>query len=126
MIDHVSLGVRSLERATPFYEAVLGALDYRKMVERPATVGFGRQYPCLWLNLRPGIGSHADSGWHVALRARSQDQVDAFHSAALVHGGGDGGAPGWRHYSSARVYAAFVLDEDGNRIEAMFIAETAA
>ena len=59
------------------------------------------------------------SGAHVCLRARSTDEVDAFHAAALAAGGASDGAPGIRPHERVRYYAAFVVDPDGNRIEAV-------
>src|SRR5215207_4467081 len=93
VIDHVSVGVRSLGEAERFYEAVLGALGYAKLVMRSATIGFGRRYAEFWINLRPAMAGDRDGGAHVCLRARSQDEVHRFHAAALAHGGADDGAP---------------------------------
>ena len=125
MIDHVSVGVRSLGEAERFYEAVLGALGYAKLVMRPATIGFGRRYAEFWINLRPAMAGDRDGGAHVCLRARSQDEVHRFHAAALAHGGADDGAPGPRqHDDPGRIYyAAFIRDPDGNRIEAVCFLE---
>ena len=125
MIDHVSVGVRSLAEAERFYEAALGALGYAKLVVRPATIGFGKRYAEFWINLRPATAGDRDGGAHVCLRARSQDEVDRFHAAALAHGGADDGAPGpRRHDDPGRIYyAAFVRDPDGNRIEAVCFLE---
>jgi len=125
VIDHVSVGVRSLGEAERFYEAVLGALGYAKLVVRPATIGFGRRYAEFWINLRPAMAGDRDGGAHVCLRARSQDEVHRFHAAALAHGGADDGAPGPRqHDDPGRIYyAAFVRDPDGNRIEAVCFLE---
>lgn len=95
-----------------------------KLVARPGTVGFGTRYAVFWLNLRADMAPVlAATGSHVALRARSADEVDAFHRAALAEGGLSDGEPGLRHYSKARVYAAFILDPDGHRIEVMTIQE---
>ena len=55
MIDHVSISVRDLKAAARFYEAVLGAIGYARLRNRPATVGFGKRYPEFWLNHRPGM-----------------------------------------------------------------------
>jgi catechol 2,3-dioxygenase-like lactoylglutathione lyase family enzyme len=118
MIDHVSVGVRSLEDAGSFYDAVLGTLGYTRQATRAGAIGFGRRYPEFWINLRPGMDALGpDSGNHVCLRAPSVECVDAFHHAALAKGGSDGGSPGPRDYTRARVYAAFIRDPDGNRVE---------
>jgi catechol 2,3-dioxygenase-like lactoylglutathione lyase family enzyme len=120
MIDHVSVGVRDLDRAARFYEQALAPLGLSRLVTRPATIGFGKSYPEFWINLRAGMAKVAhDSGVHICLRARSTNDVDAFHAAAVAAGGGSDGAPGLRPHDRVRYYAAFIVDPDGNRIEAV-------
>ena len=120
MIDHVSIAVRDLARAVAFYQAVLTALGHDRLEDRPATVGFGKKYPEFWINLRAGMAPVApESGVHICLRAKSAADVDAFHAAALNAGGRSDGAPGLRPHDRVRYYAAFVIDPDGNRIEAV-------
>jgi catechol 2,3-dioxygenase-like lactoylglutathione lyase family enzyme len=118
MIDHISVGVSDLARSAAFYEAVLGAIGMTCLVRRPATIGFGKRYPEIWLNHRPGMASIPDAtGVHVCLRARSEDAVRAFHAAALANGGADDGGPGPRKAEMTPYFAAFVRDPDGNRLE---------
>ncbi|MBV8696293.1 VOC family protein [Bradyrhizobium sp.] len=120
MIDHISLGVADLDRAVRFYEPVLAALGLARLVSRPATIGFGKSYPEFWLNLRVGMTNVPhESGTHICLRARTTGDVDAFHAAALAAGGLSDGAPGLRPHDRVKYYAAFVIDPDGNRIEAV-------
>jgi catechol 2,3-dioxygenase-like lactoylglutathione lyase family enzyme len=119
VIDHVSVGVRDLDRATGFYEVTLAPLGLSRLVTRPATVGFGKNYPEFWINLRADMAPHRDNGVHICLRAKSTGEVDAFHAAALNAGGSSDGAPGLRPHDRVRYYAAFVVDPDGNRIEAV-------
>jgi catechol 2,3-dioxygenase-like lactoylglutathione lyase family enzyme len=120
MIDHVSVGVSDLERSARFYEATLTPLGLSRLVTRPATVGFGKSYPEFWINFRAEMARvEPDSGVHVCLRAKSSGEVDAFHAAALKAGGRCDGAPGLRPHDRVRYYAAFVIDPDGNRIEAV-------
>lgn len=120
MIDHVSVAVRDLEASARFYEAVLGTLGFARLETRPATVGFGKQYPEFWINLRSDMAHvSARSGAHVCFRARATEIVDAFHAAALAAGGTSDGAPGLRPQHGEGYYAAFVRDRDGNRIEAV-------
>ena len=122
MIDHISVGVRSLETGAAFYEPVLAALGLKRLVTRPHTVGFGKDYPEFWINLRAHMAPVAfDSGTHICMRARSTEAVAAFHKAALAHGGIDDGAPGPRPHDNKSFvyYAAFVRDPDGNRVEAV-------
>jgi catechol 2,3-dioxygenase-like lactoylglutathione lyase family enzyme len=120
MIDHISVGVSDLERAARFYEPTLATLGLSRLVTRPATVGFGKKYPEFWINLRKAMARLEEgSGSHICLRARSTDEVDAFHAAALRAGGRSDGALGLRPHDRVRYYAAFVTDPDGNRIEAV-------
>jgi len=120
MIDHISVGVSDLDRGARFYEAALAALGLSRLVSRPATVGFGKTYPEFWINLRTGMARVApESGVHICLRAKTIEEVDAFHAAALNAGGLSDGAPGLRPHDRVSYYAAFVLDPDGNRIEAV-------
>jgi catechol 2,3-dioxygenase-like lactoylglutathione lyase family enzyme len=120
MIDHISVGVSDLDRAARFYETALATLGLARLVSRPATVGFGKSYPEFWINLRTGMAKVApESGVHICLRARTTEEVDAFHAAALKAGGLSDGAPGLRPHDRVRYYAAFVRDPDGNRIEAV-------
>ncbi|HEX7921245.1 MAG TPA: VOC family protein, partial [Bradyrhizobium sp.] len=87
---------------------------------RPATIGFGKAYPEFWINLRAAMPQVAhESGTHICLRAKTTAEVDAFHAAALASGGLSDGAPRLRPHDRVRYYAAFVLDPDGNRIEAV-------
>jgi catechol 2,3-dioxygenase-like lactoylglutathione lyase family enzyme len=120
MIDHISVGVSNLDRAARFYETALATLGLSRLVSRPATIGFGKSYPEFWINLRPGMTQVApESGAHVCFRARTTEEIDAFHAAALSAGARSDGAPGLRPHDRVRYYAAFVLDPDGNRIEAV-------
>jgi catechol 2,3-dioxygenase-like lactoylglutathione lyase family enzyme len=119
MIDHVSVGVRDLQRAARFYELALAPLGLSRLVTRPAAVGFGKSYPEFWINLRADMAPvPRDNGVHICLRVKSTGEVDAFHAAALDAGGSSDGAPGLRPHDRVRYYAAFIIDPDGNRIEA--------
>lgn len=126
MIDHVSVAVSDLERSARFYEMTLAPLGLSRLVTRPETIGLGKSYPEFWINHRADMaGVASGSGAHVCLRAKSAGEVDAFHAAALRAGGLSDGAPGLRPHDRVRYYAAFVIDPDGNRIEAVtFPADT--
>jgi catechol 2,3-dioxygenase-like lactoylglutathione lyase family enzyme len=120
MIDHISVAVSDLDASAHFYQAVLGAIGYQKLVVRPRTIGFGKSYPEFWLNLRASLAPiGADSGAHAALRVRTSELVDAFHAAAVAAGGRCDGAPGLRPQHGQGYYAAFICDPDGNRVEAV-------
>jgi len=120
MIDHISLAVNDLARSAAFYETLLATIGLAKLVDRPNTVGFGKTYPEFWLNARPGRTPEPDgTGTHICLRARSREAVDAFFAAALESGGHSDGEPGPRQGAMTVYYGAFILDPDGNKIEAV-------
>ena len=122
MIDHVSLQVCDLAVSAEFYQHILEPLGYLRLVERPATVGFGFKYPELWLNARPASPrAAADTGAHVCLRARSIEAVRELHRRAIAKGGSDDGRPGPRQGAMVVYYAAFIRDLDGNRVEVMTV-----
>jgi catechol 2,3-dioxygenase-like lactoylglutathione lyase family enzyme len=119
MLDHVSVAVRDLPASAAAYERILGAVGLKRLVARPATVGFGKTYPEFWLNAR---SAHAplpkDTGTHICLRAPDEAAVRAFHIEAIRAGWTDAGAPGPRQGEMTAYYAAFVQDKDGNKLEA--------
>jgi len=116
VIDHLTLKVRDLSKARAFYLAALEPLGYEILMEAPGGLGLGAEKkPDLWLfpdpeNVRP---------LHLAFRAPNRKAVDAFHAAALAAGGRDNGRPGIRAHYHPHYYGAFVLDHDGNNIEAV-------
>lgn len=117
LIDHVQLVVRDLPASRSFYEAVFAVLGI-------PLGGSGDDY--FWADelFVSTADSQAAQGrltgrHHLAFQARDRAMVDAFHKAALAHGGRDNGEPGERPYH-AGYYAAFVLDPDGNNIEAVY------
>jgi catechol 2,3-dioxygenase-like lactoylglutathione lyase family enzyme len=116
MIDHLKLHVRDIERSRAFYETALAPLGYRVMLEpAPGVVGFGAERPDFWLAGQPEAAGFG----HVAFGVGTTELVDAFHAAALDAGGRDNGAPGPRPQYHPRYYGGFVLDPDGNNVEAV-------
>jgi catechol 2,3-dioxygenase-like lactoylglutathione lyase family enzyme len=116
MIDHLKLFVSDLERSREFYEDALAPLGYRVMIDaRPRQVGMGEERPDFWLEETSGATTTA----HVAFAAETVDLVDAFHAAALEAGARDNGAPGPRPQYHPTYYGAFVLDPEGNNVEAV-------
>ncbi len=100
-----------------FYENALAPLGMRVLMEPvPEVGGFGDDFPFFWIAQRD---RGPDSGTHVAFTAEDRETVDAFHSAALAAGGRDNGEPGVREIYHPHYYAAFVLDPDGNNVEAV-------
>jgi catechol 2,3-dioxygenase-like lactoylglutathione lyase family enzyme len=133
LIDHAGIGVQDIHRSARFYEAVLGALGANALLritqKREPTkdegpdlggVAYGADQPVFWIDI---FHPHSVKQ-HTAFRAQSRQQVDAFHAAALRAGGTDNGGPALRSGSyPPGYYAAFVLDPDGNNIEAVFREE---
>ena len=121
MIDHTGIGVADVGRSATFYDAALGALGLRRVRQLPEGVGadgigYGVDYPVFWIDRY-----HPHSvRQHTAFAAKNRAEVDAFHAAALKAGGSDNGAPGLRAHYTSNYYAAFVLDPDGNNMEAVF------
>jgi catechol 2,3-dioxygenase-like lactoylglutathione lyase family enzyme len=117
MLAHVGIEVSDYARSRAFYEAALEPLGIGVVMEFEGVgAGFGEEAPFFWLGDR---GRPATSGVHAAFGARTTEQVDAFHAAALAAGGTDNGAPGPRPIYHPGYYGAFVLDPDGNNIEAV-------
>jgi len=119
MIDHVSIPVRDLARATTFYDEVFVPLAMTRLVTREATAGYGKKYPEFWLNLRTEVLAVGNPGGHVCLRAPDADSVRDFHARALALGATDEGSPGDRQAAMTTYFGAFIIDPDGNKIEAV-------
>ena len=117
MIDHFGIKVKDLEASKLFYQQALEPLCYKLAFEIPQAVSFAepRTAPSgdFWLSQGQSDASH------FAFRAETREQVDAFYQAGLAAGGQDNGAPGIRPQYHQPYYAAFVLDPDGNNVEAV-------
>jgi catechol 2,3-dioxygenase-like lactoylglutathione lyase family enzyme len=127
MIDHMGFRVRDLAKARRFYDACLPPLGLQAIDNTPTSFLIGRSLeeplPFVWVGTTlPAFwnAAHATSvsPIHLGFTARNRAEVDAFHRAALAAGGADNGAPGPRGPAEMKYYAAFVLDPDGNNIEA--------
>jgi catechol 2,3-dioxygenase-like lactoylglutathione lyase family enzyme len=114
MFHHVGLDVSDLEKSAAFYKAALEPLGLKPSTEDDESVAFG-EGPVLYLT----GGRSKTIKAHLAFSAEDSGSVDAFHAAALASGGKDNGAPGEREYYAPNYYAAYVLDPDGNNIEAV-------
>jgi catechol 2,3-dioxygenase-like lactoylglutathione lyase family enzyme len=122
VIDHIGIGVRDFEESVAFYTHALAPLGFERVAfidEDNRSAGFGiRGRDDFWIHEGRPLGR-----MHVAFDADNQGAVDAFHAAALAAGARDNGPPGLRPAYSDTYYAAFVLDPNGNNIEAVFHGE---
>ena len=133
MLDHMSFRVADMARSKAFYSAVLAPLGYSLLFEQASdngnVVGFGQRQGAehgdaridTWLvdGTAPDGLPATTRGCHLAWLAPSREAVDAFHAAALALGARDHGAPGLREHYHANYYGAFVIDPDGNNVEAV-------
>jgi catechol 2,3-dioxygenase-like lactoylglutathione lyase family enzyme len=118
VIDHIGVGVRDFEASVDFYTRALAPLGFEQVAfvdEDNRSAGFGiRGRDDFWIHEGRPVGR-----MHVAFDAESREAVDAFHAAALEAGARDNGAPGVRPEYSDTYYAAYVIDPNGNNIEAV-------
>ncbi|HEY8029611.1 MAG TPA: VOC family protein [Gaiellaceae bacterium] len=117
MFDHAGLNVKDYQASRDFYEGLLPLIGWGVVAEWPdhGVVGFGPEgHGMFWLHQREPY----TEGAHIAFTCDDRATVDAFHAAGLAAGGTDNGPPGVRWYHE-NYYGAFVLDLDGNNIEAV-------
>ncbi|MBO6667956.1 VOC family protein [Parvibaculum sp.] len=113
MYDHIELKVKDLGKAAGFYGAVLKPLGAKLCYDDAAMKGFGAKTPALYL------AKGAGKGIHLAFTAPSRAAVDKFYEVGLEAGGKDNGKPGIRADYAPTYYAAFLIDPDGNNVEAV-------
>jgi catechol 2,3-dioxygenase-like lactoylglutathione lyase family enzyme len=119
VIDHAGLEVRDFETSRAFYEAALEPLGFSLQIDfadRFKAIGLGIPgKPSFWIR----ESGEVSAPLHIAFHATDRDRVDRFHEAALAAGGRDNGPPGLREHYHPTYYGAFVLDPDGNNVEAV-------
>ncbi len=120
MLHHVSVGVTDVARAAKFYDAVLGTLGYKRVMEfLPYALAYGEDHPEFWIQLpHDQKPMSTGNGVHLGFIARTKNQVLKFHAAALAQGGSNNGEPGPRPDYGPNYFGAFIYDLDGNKIEA--------
>lgn len=123
MIDHLSIEVGDIEAARRFFDPVMRTLGAQRLMNFEAdetkVSGYGRDdEPAFWI-AQAGAGKARPLAGHIAFRAADRAAVDAFYRAALAAGAADNGPPGLRQNYYADYYAAFVIDPEGNRLEAV-------
>jgi catechol 2,3-dioxygenase-like lactoylglutathione lyase family enzyme len=126
MLHHVSLGVSDIERSAGFYDALLRPLGYVRVWsdsrpgEQGQAVGYGLEGGGDKLALKQTAAPVPNlPGFHLAFSAATRAAVAAFHAAALASGGKNNGEPGLRPDYGSNYFAAFVIDPDGYRLEAV-------
>jgi catechol 2,3-dioxygenase-like lactoylglutathione lyase family enzyme len=116
MLDHIGLRTTRIKEMVAFYEKALAPLGYSKQQDFGVAAGFGNEQGTpLWV----GEGDGSTSAVHLAVTAADRAAVDAFYHAALEAGATDNGAPGIRAQYHPDYYGAFVIDLDGNNLEAV-------
>ncbi len=127
MLHHISFGVTNLKKAVAFYDAVLAPLGYVRVWTdfdgEPDTHAVGYGEPGggdkLALKQYPDAAVAPGPGFHLAFSAPNREAVNQFYEAAIGNGGKDNGAPGLRPDYGPNYYAAYIVDPDGFRIEAV-------
>jgi catechol 2,3-dioxygenase-like lactoylglutathione lyase family enzyme len=120
MLHHVSFSVLDVARSAAFYDAALGSLAYHRVWSFPTAIGYGLGAGGDKFAIKLGADTVAPSaGFHLAFAARTNADVDELYANALLNGGTDNGPPGLRMRYGPDYYAAFVIDPDGYRIEAV-------
>jgi catechol 2,3-dioxygenase-like lactoylglutathione lyase family enzyme len=119
MIDHLSIGVKAIGQSRIFYDRVLEPLGYARLADLDQASGYGAGHDFFWIAQAAGEKTVAGSGTHIAFTAPTRRAVNEFHARALQLGGIDQGLPGPRPPYGDNYYAAFVLDPDGHKIEAV-------
>jgi catechol 2,3-dioxygenase-like lactoylglutathione lyase family enzyme len=115
MIAHTTLPVSNYAKSKAFYSNVLATLGYRQNMEHGTSAGFNDgKNTDFWISAEKKVVPT-----HLAFQAGDRKQVEAFHRAAVTAGAKDNGHPGYRDYSPG-YFAAFVIDPDGNNIEAVW------
>ncbi len=117
MLDHVGFSVGDYEQSKAFYAKTLAPLGLTLLMEFGNYAGFGADpKPFFWIDDRK---DRVRGGVHLAFAADQRETVDAFHAAGLAAGGIDNGAPGVREDYHPGYYGAYLIDPDGNNIEAV-------
>jgi catechol 2,3-dioxygenase-like lactoylglutathione lyase family enzyme len=114
MLDHIGMAVSDVTKSKAFFQAALAPLGYTVLMDFGEAVGLGKERPDFWI-ARGQVTAQS----HIAFTAANRATVKAFYDAAIAAGGKDNGGPGLRPQYHPNYYGAFVLDRDGNNIEAV-------
>lgn len=122
MIDHITLPVSHYAETKTKYDAVFAAIGISCVHAGEQYAGYGIDRPVFWIS-EPYEGKVPAKNAHIAIAVQSKELVNTFHETALAQGWVDNGAPGPRPEYDNNYYGAFVLDQDGNNIEAVYRGE---
>ncbi len=124
LLDHVSISVKSIEKARPFYDAIMTALGAAKIFDVADRLGYGERGSAERVDdsyisiAEDGTATHCEKR-HWCFKAVSRAAVDEFYRSGLAAGGKSNGEPGIRAHYHLNYYAAFLIDPDGNQVEAV-------
>ena len=122
MFDHISIGVRDIARAKAFYDRTLEPIGLRRLSTGEDSLGYGKETVGLWIGVTGSpVPVDSKSGLHFCFTAPDRESVAKLHAAALAAGGRDNGKPGIRADYGADYLAAYVVDPDGYRLEALHL-----
>lgn len=121
MFSHVTLGTNDFQKAEIFWDAVMAVLGHPVLYKAGGSAAYGTATGPKVFIVPPFDGKAAQpgNGVHVAFIVDDRAKVDAFHKAAMSHGGTDEGAPGPRPHYHPNYYGAYVRDPDGNKVQAV-------
>jgi len=120
-ICHASVGTNDLVKAKQFYQPLLAILGIEMVCDYQHAIAFGKGYPEFWVQIPfDKLTASAGNGVHFGFVATNKKQVDDFYQQAISLGAVDNGKPGPRAEYGAPYYGCFVIDLDGNKIEASY------
>lgn len=122
MLDHISIGVKDLDRSIRFYDSILEPLGYRRLWTYTDGAGYGITGRDEAFAIRRDAAANLaiSQQTHIAFSASNRESVEAFHQAAIAHGAVDDGKPELQPMYGEGYFAAFVYDPDGYRLEAVY------
>jgi catechol 2,3-dioxygenase-like lactoylglutathione lyase family enzyme len=126
MINHITIGINDLDKAIVFYDGIMGALQYeRVLILENESIAYGKNEAVLWLE-KPTNGKKASAGngSHLCFNAPNKEAVIEFHTVGIKLGGVSEGKPAYQKQYGENYFSAYIKDPDGHKIEALFFDDT--